>query len=95
MQVQLYLTAQEFYLDQMLDPHDSERDAKPTTLLHYACLKRLPDIVQYLLDKKMDVNLLDYNFATALDDAAFSGSVSCAKVLVSNGADHRKLNCDG
>ena len=77
----------------MVDPKD--RDAKPTTLLHYAVRKRLPEIVQYLLDKKMNVNLLDYNDTTPLDDAAFSGSVSCAKVLVSNGADHRKANADG
>jgi len=63
------------------------QDKSKETLLHKACQTNNQACVLFLLDNGAQVNALDDNGYTALDDAARTGNLDAVKLLVKHNAD--------
>lgn len=62
--------------------HLEMKDDKKKSLLHYAVLGSAEDVLQYLIDQDINVNLLDQHGESALFDCARKGKVDLAKKLI-------------
>lgn len=65
------------------------------TMLHYAAAHNQIDIMKYLLDKKADVNQLDFGRWSALHLAAIADHYKACKLLVEHGVNVECLNEKG
>ena len=54
------------------------QDPRGQTLLHYAVRTSAKDVIGYLLDNDMDVNITDHNGETPLFDCAKKGKLMIA-----------------
>ena len=70
----------------------SHQTVNGQTMLHLAAFLGLRDLVQFLVDHDIDVDIRDRNGFTALHFAAFSGSTTCVSVLLEAGADEDIVN---
>lgn len=59
-------------------------DEKKKSLLHYAVTGRAMDVIKYLLDLNISVNLVDQYGETPLFDCARKGKLQIAKLLLSH-----------
>ena len=57
-------------------------DEKKRSLLHHAVLGSARDVISYLLDMDINVNLVDEHGETALFDCARKGKIDLAKMLI-------------
>lgn len=65
------------------------------TSLHQAAGWLTPDVVQYLIDKGVDINAVDINEWTPLHLASFCGKVDNVETLINNGAKLDSVTLDG
>jgi len=63
--------------------HTEMVDEKKKSLLHYAVLGSAFDVIHYLLDLDMNVNMQDQHGETPLFDCARKGKLDIAKILIS------------
>ena len=56
------------------------------TLLHIAVLNDNIDLINALIDHKININALDFSDASALDYATAKGSIDIINILVKSGA---------
>jgi ankyrin repeat protein len=63
--------------------HIGMQDEKKKSLLHYAVLGSAMDVIQYLLDLDINVNMVDSHGETPLFDCARKGKLDIAKLLIS------------
>ncbi len=63
--------------------HISMVDEKKKSLLHYAVLGSAMDVIKYLLDLDINVNMVDSHGETPLFDCARKGKLDIAKLLIS------------
>ena len=56
-------------------------------MIHSACLYGNPEMVEYLISSKADLNLVDCSQRTPAMIAAYFGSYEILKLLYDNGAD--------
>lgn len=75
--------------------HLEMTDEKRKSLLHYAVLGSAMDVLQYLIDQDINVNLLDQHGESALFDCARKGKVKIAKLLISRFASVNIENRQG
>ena len=59
------------------------QDEKKKSLLHYAVLGSAMDVIHYLLDLDINVNMVDSHGETPLFDCARKGKLDIAKLLIS------------
>ncbi|KAJ1521550.1 hypothetical protein ONE63_003207 [Megalurothrips usitatus] len=62
------------------------------TPLHWACSR---EVVESLLEKKCDINALNFDGRTALHIMVLRKRLDCAMALLSHGADSNVGDCDG
>ena len=76
-------------LCELLSDNDinQQEDKYKYTVLHLAVGKKLPHVVNLLVDRKADLNITDSYGLTALHLAAYIGSTSIALALMEAGAD--------
>lgn len=65
---------------------DFNRYILKSTLLHSACHENAIGLVEYLIDKKVDLEATDENGRTALHNASLLGHIDIVKILCKNGA---------
>jgi len=65
------------------------------TPLHLASGKGHTGFVQYLLDKKVPVNVKDVSSSTPLHEAVRAGKIDCASILLAAGADPNQKDSSG
>jgi len=75
--------------------HLEMTDEKSRTLLHYAVIGSALDVIHYLLDLDINVNLMDAHGETALFDCARKGKLEIAKLLISKFAQVNIENRQG
>jgi len=63
--------------------HIGMQDEKKKSLLHYAVLGSAMDVIKYLLDLDINVNMIDSHGETPLFDCARKGKLDIAKLLIS------------
>lgn len=64
-------------------------------LIHWTADRGDINILKYLIDMKVDINLLDQDGQTALHYAVSCDHVDCVKLLIDQGADVRVKDNDG
>ncbi|MCR3906758.1 MAG: ankyrin repeat domain-containing protein [Tenericutes bacterium] len=75
--------------------HLEMADEKKKTLLHYAVLGSAMDVIKYLLDMDINVNMVDAHGETPLFDCARKGKLEIAKLLISKFASVNVENRHG
>lgn len=65
----------------------SHRNPTGQTMLHLAAFLNFPSLVEFLIQREIDLDVQDNNGCTALHFAALSRSQCCARLLVNAGAD--------
>lgn len=73
----------------------SHQAASGQTLLHLAAFLKFPELVAFLIQRGIDIDLRDRNGYTALHFAASVQSVECARVLLQAGAADDIVNVLG
>jgi hypothetical protein len=73
----------------------SQQTACGQTLLHLASFQKFPELVSFLVERGIDIDLRDRNGYTALHFAAYSKSIDCTLVLVRAGASQDIVNVLG
>jgi hypothetical protein len=73
----------------------SHQSATGQTLLHLACFGDYRMLVDFLIEREIQLNVRDKNGCTALHFAALSGSQACAGKLVDAGADMTAVDALG
>ncbi len=73
----------------------SIRDSRGKTLLHHAVLGSANDVIDYLLNQDIDVNIVDQSGESALFDCARKGKLTIAKKLISKYANLNLQNNRG
>ncbi len=61
---------------------DSFNSKDKKTPLHYAVFHKDPDLIEYLLQNKADINHLDINYTTPLMNAIMANDLKSAKALI-------------
>jgi len=75
--------------------HIEMTDEKKKSLLHYAVLGSAMDVIKFLLDSDINVNLMDQHGETPLFDCARKGKLDIAKLLISKFASVNVENRTG
>lgn len=70
-------------------------DEKKKSLLHYAVLGSAIDVIHYLLDQDINVNMIDQHGETPLFDCARKGKLEIAKLLITRFASVNVENRQG
>lgn len=70
-------------------------DDKGCTALHIACICGQPHIVEYLLSKNADVNVIDHSESTPLHYASLKGQQNAVLLLLHSKALMDVKDCDG
>ncbi|KAF9920426.1 SPT3 Dosage dependent suppressor of Ty-induced promoter mutations-like protein [Linnemannia zychae] len=73
--------------------HISMQNDQRHTMLHLAVLLEMNDLVEYLLNEKIEVNAPDWNGFTALHYAAWTDQADMFETLQRHGASTEVLNC--
>ncbi|MHC5180966.1 MAG: ankyrin repeat domain-containing protein [Planctomycetota bacterium] len=79
-------TEQDFIAELKQKTNLNERDEKQRTSLHYAVSLEFKDAVDYLLSKKVDVNVQDYQGITPLTLSITNGDIEMTKMFLDAGA---------
>ncbi|MBE0700494.1 MAG: ankyrin repeat domain-containing protein [Acholeplasmataceae bacterium] len=75
--------------------HLEMTDEKKRSLLHYAVLGSAMDVIRFLINQDINVNLVDQQFETPLFDCARKGKLEIAKLLISKFAQVNVENRQG
>jgi len=75
--------------------HLEMTDEKRKTLLHYAVVGSAMDVIKYLLDMDINVNMVDQHGESPLFDCARKGKMDIAKLLISKFAQVNIANRSG
>src|SRR3989339_646003 len=70
-------------------------DEKKKSLLHYAVLGSAMDVIRYLLDSDINVNMSDVHGETPIFDCARKGKLEIAKLLITKFASVNIENRQG